>query len=66
MLLILPGVAGNGITEKVAALTSVPPGVVTDTVPVVPLPIVTVMLVDVLAVMVAAVPPMVTDVAPPR
>jgi hypothetical protein len=55
---------GKAFTVKVAALVAVPDGVVTCTVPVVPLPTVTVTVVAVLPVMVAAVPPIATAVAP--
>ena len=56
--------AGKGLTVKVAADIAEPPGVVTCTVPVVPVPTVTVTVVAVLPVIVAGVPPIVTAVAP--
>ena len=66
LLVMTPGVAGEGNTVKLALLTAVPPGVVTETVPVVPLPTVTVRLVAVVAVTMAGLPPMATAVAPAR
>ena len=62
MLVGFPGLAGNGLTVKVAADVAVPPGVVTCTVPVVPAPTVTVTVIAVVPVIVAAVPPIVTAV----
>ena len=57
-------VAGKGFTVNVAAEVAEPPGVVTCTVPVVPVPTVTVTVVEVFPVIAAAVPPIVTAEAP--
>ena len=56
-------IVGKGFTVKVEPDVAVPAGVVTWTVPVVPVPTVTVTDVAVVPVMVAAVPPIVTAVA---
>ena len=60
---IVLGCAGEGFTVKVEPDVAVPPGVVTCTVPVVPVPTVTVTDVAVVPVIVAGVNPMVTAVA---
>jgi hypothetical protein len=65
LLLPATGAAGTGITVKIPLLTAMPEGVVTLMVPVVPLPTVAVICVAELTVNeMAAVPPMLTAVAP--
>ena len=58
--------AGSWFTVKISELVEVPPEVVTDTVPVVPLPTVAFTVVAVVPVITAFVPPIVTMVAPDK
>ena len=64
---VKPVIVGAAIKVKLSVLVAVPPGVVTETVPVVPLPTLAVTWVaETTVTSVAAVPPMLTAVAPVR
>ncbi|MNX92248.1 hypothetical protein D3C86_1243810 [compost metagenome] len=66
LLVGFPGLAGKAFTVNAVPKVVVPPGVVTLTFPVVPVPIVTVIEVAVLFVIAAAVPPIVTLEVPDK